>query len=326
VQNEILSLADFWNARLRIAPHVRQTPMEHSQSLSSKFKREIFLKLENWQKTGSFKIRGALNKLLSLSDAEKRRGVITASAGNHGLGVAYASRLLDVAAKIVVPVNASAAKIEALRNYKVELIHSGNDYDEAEEAAWQIQKNEGLTFVHGFSDSEIIAGQGTIALEILSGTDPLRGETLPDVATIVVPIGGGGLISGIALASKLINPQIRMVGVQSEASPAMFNSLRAGQPIETPIDETIADGLAGRFVTALNLEIVQRWVDEVQLVSEDAIKDGMKLILETEHMLLEGSAAVGVAALLEEKISPSTKTVILFTGRNIHSQALKNIL
>ncbi len=316
MQNTNLPPIEFWNARARIAPHIRITPLELSLSLSQKFNHEIYLKLENWQITGSFKIRGAFNKLLTLSEEEKRRGVITASAGNHGLGVAHACKILDLAGKIIVPVNASPAKVKALQNYKVELIQAGRDYDEAEEFARQIQVEQGLTFVHGFSDPQIIAGQGTIALEIL--------EALPEAGTIVVPIGGGGLISGVALAAKAIKSKIKIVGVQSEASPAMYNSLRAGKPVETPIDDTIADGLAGRFVTELNLQIIQKWVDDVLLVSETAIKEAMRLILEHEHILIEGSAAVGLAALLENKIVTSGKTVVVLTGRNIDSRNFSN--
>jgi threonine dehydratase len=318
MQNTNLTLIDFWNARARIAPHIRITPLEFSVSLSHKFNHEIYLKLENWQLTGSFKIRGAFNKLLTLSDEEKRRGVITASAGNHGLGVAHACKILGIAGKIVVPVNASPAKIKALQNYKVELIQSGQDYDEAEEFARHIQVEQGLTFVHGFSDPQIIAGQGTIALEIL--------DVLPAAGSIVVPIGGGGLIAGVALAAKSINPKIKIVGVQSEASPAMFNSLRVGKPVETPIRETIADGLAGRFVTELNLKIIEEWVDDVLLVSEAAIKEAMRLVLESEHILIEGSAAVGLAAIIENKVSTSDKTVLILTGRNVALPLLKTIV
>lgn len=318
MQTTPIPLIEFWAARCRITPHVRLTPIEYSQSLSRNFDQELFLKLENWQITGSFKIRGAFNKLLTLSDEEKRRGVITASAGNHGLGVAYACQTLGIAGKIIVPVNASPAKIKALRNYQVALIESGQDYDEAEEVAGQIQKEEARTFVHAFSDPAIIAGQGTIALEIL--------ENLPDAGTIVVPIGGGGLISGVSLAAKSINPKIKVVGVQSEASPAMYNSLRAGKPVETPIGDTIADGLAGRFVTELNLKIIQNWVADVILVSEAAIKEAMMLILETEHILIEGSAAVGLAAFIENKTTAIGKTVLVLTGRNIDTSLLKAIV
>ncbi|MCH7676430.1 pyridoxal-phosphate dependent enzyme, partial [candidate division KSB1 bacterium] len=257
-------------------------------------------------------------KMLSLSFQEKQKCIITASAGNHGLGVAHAAKMLGIQGKIVVPENASLAKIKALQNYELELLKQGRDYDEAEEIAWEIQKRENFTFVHAFSDPEIIAGQGTIGLEIL--------EELPETETIIVPIGGGGLIAGIAIAAKSINPKVKVVGVQSEASPAMFNSVQAARCVETPIEETIADGLAGRFVTEWTLQLTQKYVDEVVLVSENGIKEAIKLMIENEHMLIEGAAAVGVAALLEERIKTHGKIVVILTGRNIHSQVLKEIL
>lgn len=313
-----INLSTISSAHKKIQPHIRKTPLEYSHQLSEQTGSEVYLKLENWQKTGSFKIRGAVNKMLSLSDEEKQKGIITASAGNHGLGVAHAAKMLGIQGKIVVPENASLAKIKALQNYELELLKRGRDYDEAEEIARDIQKSENLTFVHAFSDPEIIAGQGTIGVEIL--------EDLPDAQTILVPIGGGGLISGVAIAAKSINPKVKVVGVQSEASPAMFNSVQAAKCVETPIEETIADGLAGRFVTEFTLEFTQKYVDEVVLVSENGIKEAIKLMIENEHMLIEGSAAVGVAALLEERIKTHRKIVVILTGRNIHSQVLKEIL
>ena len=316
--NKDITLSKISAAQKKIQPHIRKTPLEFSHQLSEQSGTDVYLKLENWQKTGSFKIRGALNKMLSLSSEEKQKGIITASAGNHGLGVAYAAQMLGIQGKIIVPENASPAKINALQNYELELLKRGRDYDEAEEIAWEIQKREDLTFIHAFSDPEIIAGQGTIGLEIL--------EDLPDAQTILVPIGGGGLIAGIAIAAKSINPKVKVVGVQSEASPAMFNSVQAARCVETPIDETIADGLAGRFVTEWTLQLTQKYVDKVVLVSENGIKQAIKLVIENEHMLIEGAAAVGVAALLEEKVKTHGKTVVLLTGRNIHFQVLKEIL
>lgn len=316
--NQKIALPRITSAHKKIQPHIRKTPLELSPQLSEKTGSEVYLKLENWQKTGSFKIRGALNKMLSLSSEEKQKGIITASAGNHGLGVAHAAKMLGIQGKIVVPENASLAKIKALQNYALELLKQGRDYDEAEEVAWQIQKREDLTFIHAFSDPEIIAGQGTIALEIL--------EELPETETIIVPIGGGGLIAGIAIAAKSINSKLKVVGVQSEASPAMFNAVQAARCVETPIEETIADGLAGRFVAEFTLELTQKYVDEVVLVSENGIKEAIKLMIENEHMLIEGAAAVGIAALLEKKIKTHGKIVVILTGRNIHSQVLKEIL
>lgn len=313
-----LKLKDIRLAQDKIQSYIRFTPLEFSHTLSKQTDSRIYFKLENWQKTGSFKIRGALNKLFSLSPDEKQKGVITASAGNHGLGVAFAAKLLSVQGKIVVPVNVSPAKLKALQQYNLEIIQKGVDYDEAEEYAWELQQLEGLTFIHAFSDPEIIVGQGTIGLEIL--------EKLPDVETVVVPIGGGGLISGIAVAVKNLNPKVKVMGVQPEASPAMYNSIKAGKVVETPIEDTIADGLAGRFVTELTLSLTKKYVDNLILVSEDAINIAVNLILESEHLLIEGAAAVGVAALLENKIRSSNKTVIVLTGRNVDIDLIKSLL
>ncbi|MFQ5770829.1 MAG: threonine/serine dehydratase [bacterium] len=312
-----IPLENFIAAKEKIRSYIRSTPLEYARELSQRTHSRIYLKLENWQKTGSFKIRGAVNKLLSLSAEEKQKGVITASAGNHGLGVAFTAQMMGVPGKIVVPETASTAKIKALEHYDLELIKQGIDYDEAEQIAWQVQKRENRTFIHAFSDPDIIAGQGTIGLEIL--------HDLPDVETILVPIGGGGLISGVAIAAKSLKPNVKIIGVQSEASPAMYNSVQSGKIVETPIADTLADGLAGRFVTELTLNITQHFVDEICLVSEDAIKAAVKLILESEHMLIEGSAAVGVAALLENKIALRGEIVIVVTGRNIAVKQLKNI-
>ncbi|MFQ5602649.1 MAG: threonine/serine dehydratase [bacterium] len=312
------TLLNIVSARNRITEFIQETPLELSLHLSEKYRSRIFLKLENCQLTGSFKLRGAFNKILSLSKSEKEKGIITASAGNHGLGVAYAARKLGIACKIVTPQNASPAKIQTLQGLEVALVQEGNDYDEAEQAAWEIQKREGLSFIHAFSDPQIMAGQGTIALEII--------EALPEVGSIVVPIGGGGLIAGVAVAAKALYPKIKVIGVQSEASPAMYNSLQAGKIVETPIAKTVADGLAGRFVTELTLNLTQQNVDEVVLVSESSIKSAMKMMMEKEHFIVEGSAAVGLAALLENKIQASAPVVLIVTGRNIDFNLLKKIM
>ena len=302
----------------RIGDYINKTPLENSPSISKKFNSQIHLKLENWQETGSFKLRGALNKLFSLSQEEREGGIITASAGNHALGVAYAARLLKISAKVVVPKTASKAKIEALQNYDLQIQMKGRDYDEAKEIAHEIQKKECLTFIDAFSDEQVIAGQGTIGVEIM--------QQMPNVEVIVVPVGGGGLISGIALAVKSINPRVKVIGVQSEASPAMMKSLEAGRVVETSIHDSIADGLAGRFVSKLTLNLTQKYVDDVVLVSEGSIKTAMKMLAQEEHMIVEGSAAVGLAAFLDAKLNSHRKTVLVITGRNIDIRLFKSIL
>ena len=307
------------NAAIRIADYINQTPIEYCRVLSRNLGGDIYFKMENWQKTGSFKIRGALNKMLLLEKPEKKKGVITASAGNHGLGVAYASELLNIKARIVLPVNASVAKVRKLSYYGCEVIQAGHDYDEAEDVAHQIEKDCNLTFVHAFDDPDIIAGQGTIGSELL--------DQLPRLDMIIIPIGGGGLIGGVASILKQVNPGIYVVGVQPSASPAMKESLIAGKVVETPIKETLADGLAGRFVSEFTLQLTNQYVDDVVLVSEKEIRHAMKFMVEDAHLLIEGAAAAGLAAITSEKISVENKKVgVILTGRNISPSIVASIL
>jgi len=302
-----------------IKKYIRNTPIEECRSLSELTHGQVFLKMEHWQKTGSFKIRGALNRLLNLPTEEKIRGVITASAGNHGLGVAYASDLLGVKARIVLPVNAASTKVRMLNQFNVEIIKAGRDYDEAEDMARQIEKDCQLTFVSGFDDPEVISGQGTIAIEIL--------RVLPDPDIILVPVGGGGLISGIAITVKERNPDIKVIGVQSEASPAMYRALQVNMVIETPIKETIADGLAGRLVSPSIFSTIQKYIDDVIVVKEKDIIKAILFLLQQNHTLVEGAAAVGVAALLSGKVNiEGKKCVVVLTGRNIDIETVKFVL
>lgn len=305
-------------ARL-IKKYIRNTPIEECRTLSELVQGQVFLKMEHWQQTGSFKVRGALNRLLNLPIEKKSHGVITASAGNHGLGVAYASDLLGIKARIVLPVNAASTKVRMLNQYGVEIIQAGRDYDEAEDVAHQIEKDCHLTFVSGFDDPEVISGQGTIALEIL--------KELPDPDIILVPIGGGGLISGIAITIKERNPNIQIIGVQSEASPAMYRALQVNMVVETPIEATIADGLAGRLVSPAIFTTIQNYVDDVIVVTEEDIIKAILFLLQQNHTLVEGAAAVGVAALLSNKINiEGKKCVVVLTGRNIDIETVKKVL
>ncbi|NOZ62796.1 MAG: pyridoxal-phosphate dependent enzyme [Calditrichaeota bacterium] len=307
------------SALRRIKKYIRHTPLDEFKELSQQTFNKIFLKLENWQETGSFKVRGALNRMLTLSEKEKSDGVITASAGNHGLGVAYASELLGIKARIVAPVSAAPTKIQMLHNFGVEVVQAGRDYDESEDVAHRIENDCQLTFVHAFEDPYIIAGQGTIALEIL--------ESLPEADMIVVPVGGGGLISGVAIAAKQIKSNIKIIGVQSEASPAMYRAWKSNQAIESPIRETVADGLAGRLVSPTMLATVQKYVDDFVLVSEEEIVDAMLYLLETKHILVEGAAAVGIAAVKNRHLSGENENIaIVISGRNIDLKIVKKIL
>jgi len=303
----------------RIAKYVRHTPIEECRSLSRLLGGTVYMKMEHWQHTGSFKVRGALNRMMTLSDAAREKGIITASAGNHGLGVAYAGEILGIRSRIVLPVSASPTKLRLLKFYGVEIVQAGEDYDEAEDIAHRIEEDCGLTFVHAFDDAKIIAGQGTLALEIL--------KDLPDPDIILAPLGGGGLISGIAITLKKYCPQAKVIGIQSIASPAVFRALQANQVIETPIDETIADGLAGRLVSPKIFETIRKYVDDVILVDEKDIILAILYLLQQQHTLVEGAAAVGVAALLSHKISiPNKKCVVLLTGRNIDVSTMKIVM
>ena len=306
-------------AHRRIRKYISETPVEFCRTLSHLKRGKIYFKMENWQKTGSFKVRGALNYMLALNDHEKKKGVITASAGNHALGVAYAAELLGIKARVVLPVNASMVKVRKLRYYGCQIIQAGQDYDEAEDMAHQIEQDVDLTFVHAFDDATIIAGQGTIGKEIL--------QQLPETEIVIVPVGGGGLISGIASAIKKEHPGIRIIGVQSVASPAMKAALREGKVVETPIEDTVADGLAGRFVSNLTLELTRTLVDDLVLVEEKDIYKAIRFLIDEARLLVEGAGAVSVAAILTKKIDVVDKNVILLlTGRNISSELVAKIL
>jgi threonine dehydratase len=304
-------------AKQRIAGMVRATALEHSRSLSEAVGREIFLKLECFQLTGSFKLRGAVAKLTALTEAEKARGVLTVSAGNHGLAVAHTAAALNIDATIVVPTTASRAKVEAIGRYPVTLIERGAGYDEAERAARELEKETGKTFVSPYNDVEVIAGQGTIALEIL--------ETAPKVDAIVVSIGGGGLIAGVALAAKALNPKIKIYGAEPATTPTMLAALNAGHITEIEEDETVADGLAGNIEPgSITFPLVQQFVDEVITVSEDEIKDALYRFARDEHTMIEGAAAVSLAALHARQIE-GQKVVAVVSGRNISLKLFSEI-
>ncbi len=309
----MITLTDVEQARRNLQPHIYPTPLLRCSWLEEKAGVPIYCKLENLQRTGSFKIRGAMNRLRQLDSTIRAKGVVTASAGNHGLGVAQAAKLLGCPATVFVPVEASPLKVSKLRQMGVALRQEGRDYDEADSLAQAFASAEGLAFVHAFEQPEIIAGQGTIGLEIL--------EQIPDAATplsVVIPVGGGGLLAGIAIAIKAKSPRSKIIGVQSEASPAMARSLAAGKVVETPIEETIADGLAGRFVTETTLQLAQQFCDEMLLVRESSIRVAMREFYFRHGWRLEGSAAVGAAAVLENKVqSKGMPIVLIISGGNV---------
>ncbi len=312
----MVSIVDVRAAAERIRPFVVRTPLERSLGLSARCGTDVWLKFECFQTTGSFKLRGALNALLAMSDQQRQNGVVTASAGNHGLGVARAAAVLGVRATVIVPETASPAKVEALRSSGAELLLRGASYDEAESAAMSTAGERGLPFISAYNDAAVVAGGGTIALEIV--------EDLPSMRITVVPAGGGGLIGGIGVATHGLNPEMAIYGVQSTASPALHAALKAGARVAVDVLPSLADGLSGNVEAgSITLDLLREHVREVILVEEADIVEAMRWLLEHEHVLVEGSAAVGVAALLRQLLTPLAPTVIVLTGRNVAADVLR---
>ncbi|WP_322513211.1 threonine/serine dehydratase [Chloroflexus sp.] len=310
--------AEIVAARHRIAGIVQPTPLELSRPLSALVGAEIWLKLELAQVTGSFKLRGAANALRQLPPTTR---VVACSAGNHALGIAHAAAITGHAVTLVVPATASPAKIAALRRYPVELILHGDGYAAAEAEALRLAATHGWQFVSPYNDPAVIAGQGTLAVEVW--------EALPTAGTVIVAVGGGGLASGVGIWAKALNPRIRVIGVQAAASAAMAAALQAGKVVPAPDEPTLADGLAGGIdPDTITLPILQHVLDEMVLVEEAAIARAMRWLLDEHHLIAEGSAAVPLAALLEGKIGNlrGQQVVALICGRNVASATLQQIL
>ena len=301
-----------------IAPHIRRTPTEKSDALSGLAGREVYLKLENLQKTGSFKIRGALNALMRMDPARRATGVITASAGNHGQGVAYAAKLLGVPACVVLPIGVPLAKLTAIQRAGAETVLTGESYDDAHAAAMDLARDRKLSYVHAFDDDDVIVGQGTLALELL--------EDAPDLDTLVVPVGGGGLISGIALATSSLRSRPRIVGVQAAGASAFADSFSSGKIVEHPV-ATIADGIAVARPAERTLSIVKRYVDEVITVTDEAIARAIVVLLERTKLLAEGAGAAALAAVLELDGRVGGQSVgVVVSGGNIDPNLLGKAL
>jgi len=314
-----VTLNQIREARNRIGASIYLSPCPPSQSICEISGQPIYLKLENLQRTGSFKERGALNKILTLSAHDKERGVIAASAGNHAQGVAFHAKGNGVSAKIVMPVMTPLVKVNATRGYGAHVVLHGDGYDEAYEEACRLADTEQLAFVHPFDDPAVIAGQGTIALELL--------EQVPDLDAVVVPIGGGGLISGIACAIKEIKPAVRVIGVQAARMPSMLEAIKAHKPTTIPSNPTIADGIAVRRSGERTLQLIEKYVDDIVSVEEEEIASGILTLLEREKMLAEGAGAAAVAALLHHKAKlKHKKTVALVCGGNIDVTLLSRII
>jgi threonine dehydratase len=295
------TLADVEAARARIAGHARVTPVYGSETLSRRAGRKVWLKAENLQRTGSFKVRGAVNKLSLLGDAERAAGVIAASAGNHGQAVAWAARELGLKATVVMPQDAPMAKVDATRAYGADAVLVGASFDEAMTEAKRRMDETGATFVHAFEDEQVIAGQGTIGLELV--------EQLPDVETFLVPVGGGGLASGIAIALRALRPGVRLVGVQ------------AGKH-----GHTIADGIAVKYPGELTMSILDELLDDMVHVADDEIAEAITLLLERAKLVVEGAGAVGVAALLTGKAGGSGDACAILSGGNIDATLLVSVM
>jgi threonine dehydratase len=315
-----LSLSDIQSARERIKNAVEMTPCDYSEIFSRLYDCQIYLKLENLQITGSFKPRGAFNKILQLTPAQRAAGVVAASAGNHAQGVAYAARQLGISATIVMPETTPLAKIQGTEELGASIVLYGSRYGDAFEKACALQQQHGYTFIHAFDDPQIIAGQGSIGLELL--------EQVPDLDILVVPIGGGGLISGIAMAVKQIRPDVRIVGVEAERIPAMKTSIAAGHIEVSHPANTIADGISIAKVGQHTFPLVQRYVDEIVAVTEENIASAIMLLLEREKTLAEGAGAVGFAALSHAYIDniANKKIVVVLSGGNIDMTMLSVIL
>ena len=319
MKEEVVSFQNILEASKKIRNFVTRTPTYHSVVFSQRTGAEVYLKLECFQSVGAFKIRGAVNKICSLSQSEPRKGLVAASSGNHGLSVAYAAKIYGTKAVVVVPENAVKEKVEAIGNYGAEVVKYGKDYDEAYLKALEIQKKTKMTFVHPFNDPFVIAGQGTIGLELL--------EDVPDLDTVIVPIGGGGLICGISVAAKTLDPNIRLVGVQAEGAPAVYRSWKAGKIVEVDSVNTVADGLAARKPLDLTFRIIKRYVDDILLVTEQEIGEAVLALLHEAHILAEPSGAASLAALLfKYHPKPEEKVAVIISGANISIGYLTSLL
>ncbi len=314
-----MTLADVQAARARLGAAIYCSPCAYSETTSRIAGARVFFKLDNLQMTGSFKERGALNKLLSLKPDERKTGVIAASAGNHGLAVAFHAQRLGIPATIVMPRFAPLIKVSWARRYGAEVILAGADFDEALAEAQRLQRERGSLFIPAFNDPEVIAGQGTLGLEIL--------EQTPGLDAVLIPVGGGGLIGGIALALKQSGFSGRVIGVQAERVAGMRAALKAGQPVSLPPATTIADGIAVRRVGDLTFPLVRQYVDTLVTVSDAEIARAILLLLENEKTVVEGAAATTLAALLNRPLGLDGKTVVLvLSGGNIDVNVVARVI
>jgi threonine dehydratase len=314
-----VTLKDVEEAAEVLKGAIRATALDRSRVLSELTGMDLHLKMENTQRTGSFKLRGAYNKIHSLSDSERQRGVVAASAGNHAQGVAHAATLLDTRSTIVMPEGASPAKVDATKGYGARVILHGKIFDETLEMAKKVAEKEGSIFVHPFDDPKVIAGQGTVGLEMLDAT--------PELETIVVPVGGGGLISGIAVAAKAIKPKVKVVGVQAQAFPSMYMAFKTARIVPFKAEETIADGIAVKQPGKLDYKLVRKLVDDMVLVSDADIAEAIFVMLERIKTVAEPAGAAGVGACLAGVVKATSGPCgIVVSGGNIDMYTLDQIV
>ena len=315
----MVKLKEFYTARKRIQKWIRKTPLEYSPILSKLIEGSVYLKLENQQVTRSFKIRGAANKILQLTDDEKARGIIAASSGNHAQGIGYTAKKLGVRAKIIVPKMTPKVKADAIKQYGVELIIEGEEFMESEMIARRIEKEEGMTLVSAYNDADVIAGQGTIALEMI--------EEIPDLEIILVPVGAGGLMAGVGLVYKQAT-DAKIIGVQGETSPVMYESIKKDYIHDIPMQDTYAEGLHGGIEKdAITFDICKKVIDDWVILTEDEILEAIRFLVHECNMLVEGAGGVGVAAILSDPSRYKGKKVgIIISGGNLGMSTLKKVV
>ena len=314
-----LSGADFETAYGKVCPHIHHTPLLGSRMLSEATGFDVRLKAEIFQRTGSYKIRGPLNKFTHLTEEERQRGVVCSSAGNHAQGVALAARIHGIKAVVVMAENATPSKIAATRAYGAEVVLHGTIWDEANEKAKELVRDRGLTYVHPFDDLDLIAGQGTLGLEII--------RDWPEVDVVVVPIGGGGLISGVSMAVKAFKPDAKIIGVESSGAPGMRDSVRVGHVVTLDRVDCIIDGLRVKRVGEKTYEVVRRYVDEIVTLPDDRMFEAMLWIMSHAKLVVEGAAAASVAALLNGlvKAPAGARVAAVLSGGNVNLDQLKGL-
>ena len=309
------SAVDILKAKKNLKGVLYRTPLTYSEKLSEITGADVYTKWENLQKTRSFKSRGAYNKIYSLTPEERSRGVITASTGNHGLAVAFVAKMMGIKATVIVPENTPKIKVERCRALEADVKLKGSNYDESVVYCKEMVLRSGATYVSAFDDYEVIAGQGTIGCEIL--------EEMPETDTVIVPVGGGGLISGIALWMKTVVPSVRVIGAQSTAAYTMYECFKAKKIVDVPVPPTIAEGLSGG-ISQMTLDLVLKYVDDIVLAREEELKIAILWVLKNEGQIVEGSGVVGTAAILQGKIrlKKGEKVVVVCSGGNIEMELL----